>query len=252
MQDDYKHRIELKVKQSKQWQEKAENYKAHARKLDKELKELKLTTALYDKSAIEQLKNKNNQLMEEISSTRTELAELQNQISGQDNKDRKQKTRIKNLETTNAQLKEQVQLLREELNSANKTIETLNETIEELSMQEQNIEEDIETIFTEENRRIAENCEFAFFVPDFVDYKPVEKLFPKSKFFVLHDGTQFDIGTSVKGAIICIRYASHSQDKKVKAQCERYDVPYVPVNSYGTKTLFMEAINTYNSLFLES
>lgn len=241
IKSDYNKKIErLKCNLSSEKQ-RSSDYKNYARKLRKKNNELEVNIKGMDAESVERLKIQISEQSALISDLKKENVDLKNQISLKKYKTEKKDNKISSLEEEIRKLKNRIALM-----------ESLAEESDDEELKEKSEQEIIEELndenLTDEDYSIAKSCKMAFFVPVWVNSVYLQNLFPNSKFIKLQEDTNFDIGSSVDGVVICTKGTKHATYYKILNQCENYNLQYVPVSSYGIKRMSKAAINLLKSL----
>lgn len=209
-----------------------ENYKRHSRELRKTNAELETKLHQLSEHRQEELKDKLEQKDKVISELKAELEKIKNEYSTYVYKLDKRDNKIAKLEDEVAELNRTVTELR------SNTAEIIPE---ELYADEADEVKSVE-LYCDRNLEIAKTTKIGFFVPAFVDIAPLKKLFPSSKFIIMNEDTNFDVGSSVTGAIVCTKGAKHSTYREVINQCNKYRLKYRLVSTYGINTMFNAAM----------
>lgn len=214
---------------------KTQNYKAHSRELRNQIKTYEDKIKTLDPQKISNLENTVNDQKIYIAGLQKDLSDAQNKLNNKKHKNTKKDEKINSLEQENEKLKEQLEILMKEKDELQDIVDYISEHNDDTDVQEDD--------FSDESLQIAAICKLTFFVPVWVNSKPLEKLFPNSKFIKLQEDSNFDIGPSSQGVILCTKGAAHATYYMITNQCEKYGIKLTPVPSYGVKTMFNAAIN---------
>lgn len=239
--DSFKEKIAKLEEQIKNEKNNTIEYKKHCRDLRKINQKLMNDMKKYDKKRVEELNETIAKQRNEIASYKNEVTELKKELSSNNYKQEKHSGRVEKLENENRKLRDSVIELEKQLETAVATNQDLKNLITDIN----DTSQELVDIFTDENLEIAKSCKLTFFVPAFVRCDALRTLFPNSRFIVV-DSEVYDIGRASEAVVICIKGISHSLYNNLVSQCDRYGVSYVPVNSFGTKTVFTAAVNAIN------
>ena len=212
--------------------------KSRTKKLQKDFNALSKKISDGDNPEIERLTSRVNALKLQLDETSTKLEDTKKELAAKTNKDARFEARIKNLEDQLNSLKKENARLKSSLNESNDIIEDLNNDLENIHSFASPDE-----AFSEEDVALAKNCDFVFFVPTFVPTQKLEELFPNAKFIKASHNVSFDVGFASSKAIVCTKGLKHSAYWRIQVQCERSNIPIVPVTTYGVKTIFDIAVN---------
>lgn len=214
---------------------KAQNYKTHSRELRDQIKNYESRLEELDTHKIDNLEKTVEDQRTSIIQLKKELSDTQSKLNNKKHKENKKDDKITSLEQENARLKEQLEMLMKEKDELQEIVDYVSEQNNDIEVQDDD--------FSDESLQIAAICRLTFFVPVWVNSKPLEKLFPNSKFIKLQEDSNFDIGSSSQGVILCTKGAAHATYYMITNQCEKYGIKLTHVPSYGVKTMFNAAIN---------
>lgn len=231
--------------------EEIKKYKTLFRTAQKEVQDLKKYKTDNEKAVkpeIERLEAQVKKLTSENDSLRNAANEAKAQEAVSTSKAVKYKTRIESLESSIEEQNKQIAKLGREKSEFQELCESLTNDMTSF-YKGANTTDDL---FSDENIETAKKCEFAFFVPSYVDSTPLINYFPNSRFIKSQENDTFELGSSTKAIIMCTKGIPHGTYWRAEKQANQLGIEVVEIPSFGVRRIFGTAVAQYQKNITEA